>query len=393
LKAGIGLWLRSSFGRSKQAHKPLSGPFGAVNEMILTIIVFLIIIGILVIAHELGHFIVAKKSGVKVEEFAFGFPPRLFSFKRGETRYSINLLPLGGYVKMLGELEHSKDKRAFENQSPWKRFWISIAGVLMNVILAWFLLSIGFAVGMSPIVTPSDQIPGKKLSSEILVAEIGADTPADKSQIQLGDNIVAGEINGEKVNFSSISDLQNFNDKNRGKEVKYTLIRDNETLDKNVLLSDMEESQLGVGLVERSIVRVVWYKAPFVALRETVEVIKLTFSFLGSFFAKLFTSGKVDEGVGGPVAIYTFTGLAVQAGVMVILQFVALLSINLALINILPFPALDGGRLLFIILEKIKGKRIVREKIENIIHTVGFAILILLVLAVTYRDIIRLFNK
>lgn len=361
--------------------------------MILTIIVFLIVLGLLVVVHEFGHFIVAKKTGVKVEEFAIGFPPRLFSKKYGETEYSINAIPLGGYVKMLGELEHSKDKRAFENQKPVVRFWISIAGVVMNIVLAWVLLSIGFAVGMSPIVSSPESIPGKKISSEIILADIAKDSPADKAGIQAGDIAVSAMSESVVTTFSSLEQFDQYNVDHKSKTVTYNLKRNNEAISKEAVLSSDNDAQLGVAIIEKSEIRVPWYKAPAVALRETYRIARLTFEFLWSFIAKLFIHGEFEKGVGGPVAIYTYTGLALEAGFMVLLQFVALLSINLALINILPFPALDGGRLVFIILERFFGKKVVKESVENVIHTIGFALLILFIVAITYKDITKLFEK
>ena len=361
--------------------------------MILTIIVFLIVLGILVIVHEFGHFIVAKKTGVKVEEFAVGFPPRIYSKKRGETQYSINAIPLGGYVKMLGELEHSKDKRAFENQRPITRFWISIAGVTMNIILAWVLLTIGFSIGMSPIVSDPASIPGKRLSSEIILADVVKDSPADKAGIQAGDIALSATSDGVLTEFTGLSQFDQYNADHKSKVVTYSLKRDQDIVTKTATLSSDSEAQLGVAIIEKADIRVPVYKAPYIALRETFRIAKLTLEFLWAFIAKLFTHGQFVEGVGGPVAIYTYTGLALKAGIMVLLQFVALLSINLALINILPFPALDGGRLVFIILEKIYGKKVVKEHVENIIHNVGFAILIIFILAITYKDILNLFHK
>ncbi len=360
--------------------------------MILTIIIFLLVIGVLILVHEFGHFIMAKKIGVKVEEFAIGFPPRLFSIKRGETEYSINLIPLGGYVKMLGELEHSSDKRAFENQTPGKRFVIAIAGVLMNVILAWVILTIGFAVGMSPVVSSPDSIPGKKLSSEIIIAGFEKDSPAEKAGLAGGDIVLGASVGNNSADFNSIKDLQNFSAQHKGEKVTIKYKRDNK-VDQKEVLELSNDAPLGVVIVEKSIIKVPWYKAPYVALHETYEIVKLTFSFFGDLVRKLFSTGKVEEGVGGPVAIYVYTGLAIKAGVMVLLQFVALLSINLAVINILPFPALDGGRLVFIVLEKLFRKRVIKEKVENIIHMVGYALLILLIVAITYRDVANLFHK
>lgn len=360
--------------------------------MIITIIAFILIIGLLVVVHEFGHFIVAKKTGVKVEEFAVGFPPRVFSKKLGETEYSINLLPLGGYVKMLGELEHSTDKRAFENQKPGKRFLIAIAGVVMNLLLAWLLLTIGFSVGMSPVVSDPETIPGRILSSELIVADVLKDSIAEKAGLKPGNILVGAEAKNEKITFSKAQELTSFTNRYKGEEVKINYKDDAGTYTQNVTFPD-QENPFGVAIVQKSIVRVPLLKAPVIALRETGEILKLTFEFLGGFFAKLFSRGQVAEEVGGPVAIYVYTGLAVKAGIMVLLQFVALLSINLALINILPFPALDGGRIVFIIIEKIAGKKVVKERVENIIHTVGYILLILLAITITYKDIIKLFPK
>ncbi|MFA5927540.1 MAG: site-2 protease family protein [Patescibacteria group bacterium] len=359
--------------------------------MILTILAFLFVLGVLVLVHEFGHFIAAKKAGVKVEEFAFGFPPRLFSAKRGETRYSINAIPFGGYVKMLGELEHSNHPRAFENQSTLKRFVISIAGVVMNILLAWVILTVGFAVGMSPIVSNPNAIPGQKLSSEIIVADVQADSPASKAGLEQGDVLLGATVSGQNIPFDEAGDVGALTKSHRGEKVVFQYERLDKTAEREVQLSDSQDAPLGVAVAERSIVRVPWYRAPYVALHETWKVVEATFSMLKNFVSDLFSTGKVADEVGGPVAVYVYSGLAARAGLMVFMQFIAMLSINLALINILPFPALDGGRLLFIALEGIRGKKVVREELENIIHTIGFVLLIILLVAITYRDIIKLF--
>lgn len=361
--------------------------------MLLTIIAFLVVLGILVFVHELGHFLAAKWSKIKVLEFAIGFPPRILSFKKGETQYTIGALPFGGYVKMLGEDESSKDPRAFNNQSAGKRFLVGIAGVLMNVVLAWLILTILFSVGTTPIVTPSNQIGGEKIESQIFIAQIQKDSPADKASLAAGDQLVSGRSQEENVQFDSTEQVSQFTSKNINKEVVFVVKREGKTLEKPVVIGDDKSAPLGVSIVDQAKVRVAWYQAPYVALVETGRIIQVTFEFLGNFFKTLFVSGKVSDEVGGPVAIFNLSGVAARAGAVVLFQFIAMLSINLALINILPFPALDGGRLLFIILEKIAGKKVVKEEIEGIIHTVGFALLILLILAVTYKDILRLIQK
>lgn len=357
-----------------------------------TILAFLIVLGILVIVHEFGHFIVAKLVGVKVEEFAVGFPPRLFSKKKGETEYSINLIPLGGYVKMLGELEHSKDKRAFENQKPGKRFYIAVAGVIMNLVLAWLILTVGFSVGMTPIVSSPESIPGKKISNEIILANIEKDSAAEKASLKQNDILLGAKSLTDSANFSSAEEITDFSAKHRGQEITLSIKREGKDIEQKILLSDSDRP-LGITMIDKTVVRVPFYKAPYVALKETSNIVKVTLEFLGGFFAKLFSTGRMADEVGGPVAIYVYTGLALKAGIMVLLQFIAILSVNLALINILPFPALDGGRIVFIILEKLFGKKVIKEQVEGAIHMIGYALLILFVIAVTYKDIVKIFVK
>ncbi len=356
--------------------------------MFLTIVAFILVLGILVLVHEFGHYITAKISGVKVLEFSIGFPPRIFSFKKNETQYTIGALPLGGYVKMLGEDEQSSDPRSFNRQSIFKRFVIGVAGVLMNVILAWFILTIAFSIGMSPIASRSDEIPGQKIKSQIFIAEIKSGSPAERAGIQIGDKLIG---HGD-ISFDGISDVTTYTGENLGKEVSIKIQRQNDVIEKTVILSEDKSAPMGIGIIDQAVIRVPWYKAPYVAMIESYRVLKYTFSFLGDFAKQLFSTGTISDQVGGPVAIFNLTGVAARAGFVVLLQFIAILSLNLALINIMPLPALDGGRVLFIVLEKIFGKRIVKENVEGIIHTIGFVLLILLVLAVTYKDILRLFS-
>ncbi|MFA7243986.1 MAG: site-2 protease family protein [Patescibacteria group bacterium] len=362
--------------------------------MILTIVTFIIILALLVLSHEFGHFIAAKKAGVKVEEFAFGFPPRLFSIKKGETTYTINtFFFLGGYVKMLGELEESKSKRALENQPAYKRLIISLAGILMNIVLAWVLLVVGFSVGMSPVISPSDQVPGKRLSNQIIIADFENNSPAKSAGLAAGDIIKEIDSSNTTQNVGSFSDLTNFTQAYYGQKVTVVYERDGAINKQEVSLSGSSDAPLGVGLIERSIIRVPLYDAPWVAAREEYRIGIFTFEFLGNYLHNLFTTGQAGEGVGGPVAIYTYTGLFVRMGILALLQFVALLSINLAILNILPIPALDGGRILFILIEMVARRRLIREYVENIIHSVGFVFLLLLIALITYGDIIHLIRK
>lgn len=344
----------------------------------------------LVVAHEFGHFIVAKRTGIKVEEFAIGFPPRVWAKKVGETEYAINAIPLGGYVKMLGEVEKSKDPRAFENQTRSVRFSVAVAGVVMNIILAWIILSIGFVIGMSPIVSDYRDIPGKVKNSEIIVASVLSESAAEIAGLKQMDKIISIESNGSKQLFGSVEELSEYTKTHQGEKIIIDFSRDGISQQKEITLGENTASPLGVSAVSNATVQVPWYKAPYVALRETYEITKYTVLFVKDLFVKIFTDQKVSDQVGGPVQIYLATGTAVKIGFMAVLQLIAILSINLAIINILPLPALDGGRILFIIIESFARKRIIKEKVESIIHTIGFALLFLVLVLVTYNDIAKL---
>jgi regulator of sigma E protease len=359
--------------------------------LLLTIIAFIFVIGILITVHEVGHFLATKASGIKVEEFAIGFPPRIFSFKKKETNYTIGALPFGGYVKMLGEDSYSKDPRAFNNQTPSKRFFVSVAGVMMNFLLAWLLLVVGFSAGMTPIATPSNEIPGRKIKSQIFIAEVQKDSSADKAGLKPGDELIKGTSpSGKTIEFKSINEVSSFTKDNINNEVKLEIKRDNEELGKTVLISNNKEAPLGVGIQDQAVVRVPFYQAPYIAIKEAYKITVLMLSFLGGFISQLFQQGRISDQVGGPVAIFNLSGAAARAGWIALLQFITMLSLNLGLINILPFPALDGSRALFVFLEKIFGKRVIKENVEGLIHTIGFVLLIGLIIAITYKDIIRL---
>jgi len=362
--------------------------------MLLTTILFIFILGLLVFVHEIGHFAAAKIGGIKVEEFAFGFPPRIWSHKRGETRYAINAIPIGGYVKMLGETGESGSPRSFSKKKPLTRALVSVAGVIMNVILAWLILTLGFAIGMSPLVSAPSSIPGKIISTSVIVAGVEADSAASKVGLAQGDELLRGHGVGEAdMTFTTATSLVDFTKSHAGKEVEIVYKRDGQESLASAALPENSETPLGVAVVENSLVTTPWYLAPIVAFREIVRIIQINFVFLGNFFKQLFSTGVVSKEVGGPVAIYVFTGMAARAGAMVMMQFIAILSVSLALINILPFPALDGGRLLFIILEKIFRRKVVKENVENIIHTVGFVLILLFAVLVTYKDIVNFIIK
>ncbi len=362
------------------------------RKMILTIIVFILILGLLIIAHEFGHFIVAKLSGIKVEEFAFGFPPTIWKKKKGDTVYKINALPLGGYVKMLGEDESVEKPRSYSIQPPLKKVAVVVAGVVMNMILAWFLLAIGFSVGMAPILSSAQSVGGTVIKTSVIVADVKADSPAAKIGLRAEDQInYIADQTGQKVSIGQGTDLTAFTTNHKGQRITVGFTRGGQEMTATTVLSSDQTQPLGVAAVDNSIVRVPVYRAPWVALVETGKIFKLTFDFIGGLLRNIFVKGQVSQDVGGPVAIYMYTGIAVKLGVMAVLQFVAILSVNLALINILPLPALDGGKILFIILRRIMGRYFIKEHIENYIHLVGFILLIALLVLITFKDISKFF--
>lgn len=352
------------------------------SSLILTIIVFIVILGLLVFVHEFGHFIVAKLLGVKVEEFAFGFPPRLLSIKRKGTRYSINAIPLGGYVKLFGEEEEVKKKGSFYGQPVISRIAIVVAGVIMNFLLAIILMTIGFSIGMTPLVSDPATLAGTK-TSKVMITFVASDSPAQK----------VGLTTGEILNgFSSVSDLQQFTKTHAGQAVTLSAEKNGQKENISVTLSKDAEGPLGVGVISITKVKQNVFQAVWTSIKEVGQVIKTLVVFLYDILKNIFTTGKAGpeaEGVSGPVGLFNFTGEAIKIGWIYVLQLVALLSVNLGIINILPFPALDGGKITFLALEGIFRKKVIRQEIENIIHLVGFAILILLMVAVTYRDIVH----
>lgn len=347
----------------------------------MTLLVFILILGVLIFVHEAGHFVVSKISGVGVREFGFGFPPRLISKKIGETRYSINLIPLGGYVRLLGEESASRSPRSYFRKPVRIKLAIIAAGVIMNFLLAWLLLTLGFLIGMSPLAT-DPAILGGRQSAQVMIAGTEEDSPASRGGLTAGDII---------TDFGSVDQLREFTSTHQGEKVTLTVLRGGEQSRQEFILSSNEAAPLGVAVVTLSTVKLSLWGAMQAASNEMIGISQLMFDFLGGFIKTLFTSGRISEGVGGPIAIYQGTGEAIKLGWIYVLQLTALLSINLGFINVLPFPALDGGRLVLLGLEGVIRQRILRLEIENILHLAGFALLILLMLAVTVREVRLLF--
>src|SRR3989338_288136 len=348
--------------------------------MFLTILTFLVILLVFVLAHEFGHFIFAKFYGVKVEEFAFGFPPRIASFQKGETKYSLNLLPLGGFVKIKGEEgEEDFDPRSFSSQRFLTKILIVAAGVVFNLLLAYFLFTGGFILGTPVPLEDNDQNP----TAEIRISEVQKDSPAQEAGLLPGDEILS---------FSKIADVQNFIQAHRGEKVTVRIGRGKEILEREILLRKEVrpgEGALGIAMVRIGVERLGIFQALGKGFYTNASLTRLTAQALFGFFGEIFTGRASFEGVSGPVGIVNLVGDFSRFGLNFLIQLTALLSINLALINLIPFPGLDGGRILLLALEKMKGSPF-HWKFTRLVHAAGFVLLLLLMILVTYHDILKL---
>jgi len=358
--------------------------------MILTIIIFVLALGLLVLVHELGHFVSAKKIGVKVEEFGFGFPPRIFSFKKGETIYSINLFPIGGFVRLFGEergLKKTKSKRAFYNKPIWQRAVILVMGVVMNLLIAVLFFSIANGIGVPVVVKDGSGLEYKNVQVQIM--EVAEASPAEKAGIRLGDSITGLVYKNEKVQVKEVEDIQDFIVMHLGKEITFEIKRGKEIIEKSVVprISPPEnEGAVGIAMAKVGIIKFPWYSAIWEAIKTIGQLIYALVIFFYDLIKTLLIEGSIIKGVGGPVAIFVYTSVFAKLGLIYVLRFIAILSVSLAVLNAVPFPALDGGRLLFLGIEKIKGSPI-NIKTERIANTIGFLLLIIFMIALVVKDI------
>lgn len=359
----------------------------------MTFIIFFLVLGVLVVVHEFGHFWVAKRNGVRVDEFGFGFPPRVLWKKVGETVYSFNLLPLGGFVKIFGENmdEGKDDPRSFINKKIGQRAMILAAGVIMNVLLAVILFSFGAFIGTPSMINESNKEYARDIA--IRIGQVAPGSPAQTSGLKIGDKLKELKFENLSIEAQKTEDIQKFIQEHKGQEIIIVIERGNEIKELKAIPRteySADEGSLGIAMVESGIVSYPIYLAPLKGIEATYNV---GIGFVTSIFLILKTwimDGKVIGEVMGPIGIFDLTGQTAKLGFVYLLNFVAILSINLAIINALPIPALDGGRLLFLAIEKIKGSP-VNMNIEKYAHIIGFALLILLMLLITFKDITKRF--
>lgn len=424
--------------------------------MFLTILIFIIILGLLVFVHELGHFLIAKNSGMKVEEFGFGFPPRLIGFQKtsngrhwiwGHSRgpagkadsagngsagngasagkadasshsdqeatiYSINAIPLGGFVRILGENnEAPDDPRSFINKPFWPRLLTLIGGVTMNFILAWLLISGAYIYGLPIAVDDLSQLPARAVlhnprqtivavvpgspaqqaglrENDVLMAIDGnsfGDNGINESADGISESALDAKVGAGQAAAGGIKPYQSYIQNNKGKVFSFTVMRAGREIMLTVpSLANPPAGQgpTGIALATVGDLSFPWYEAGW-------EGIKTTVAQVGAIVSGLYhviVAGEGLKSLGGPVKIAQLTGQVARLGFIHLVQFTALLSLNLAILNGLPFPALDGGRVLFLFIEKLRRKRN-NQRMEQYVNTIGFLLLLFLMLIVTVRDV------
>lgn len=336
------------------------------------ILTFFIVLALLILVHELGHFSFARLMGVRVEEFGLGFPPRVKSWRRGETVYSLNAVPLGGFVRMLGENGEAADPHSFGAKPPWQRFVVLAAGPSMNILLALAIFFFAFLVG-SP-------------RSLTVVTSVAPGSPAAAAGLRSGDRIL--KVDGRSVSY--FEDLQGATFEHLGQRVSLVVQRGSETY-RTVLVPrkhpPRNQGPMGVGLKKSAVVR---YSPPKAAQLSAQAVGQMVLG-LPILLERL--SQHDTSGVAGPIGIAHFTTKVVQqepqTGPGSLLQLVALLSASLGVLNLLPIPALDGGRIVFVLISWVRRRNLDPE-VEGLVHMVGMAVLLFLIALISYQDILRI---
>lgn len=365
----------------------------------LTIIIFIAVLSILIFVHELGHFVVAKLAKMRVDEFAIGFPPRIFGRKKGETMYAINALPIGGYVKIHGEdpneeTETGKDSaRSFTKRPKWMQFLVLIAGVSFNMIFAWLAISVGLLVGYP---VPDGYLDDVQLSeTRTVITEIVEGSPADNSELMAGDEVVSvTDASGVTTPTPEHEVLQSIIRASNNQPIALQVLRNQER--KVIDVTPVRDEQLGfaaigINLATIGIAKLGPIESFLVGARITYD---MTINVVGGLwmFVSEAIGGQTEvlRQVSGPVGIARLVGDASAMGFSYLVSLTALISINLAVINIMPFPALDGGRLLFVIIESVTGRR-VPIRFQNYANALGLMLLLGLMLIITISDVFKLF--
>lgn len=367
----------------------------------MSILIFIIILAVLILAHEFGHFIVAKKSGIRVDEFGIGFPPKLWGKKFGETEYTVNALPFGGFVKIFGEdpdqtsISGPESKRSFVNQPKLIQTVVLCAGVFFNLLLAWLFLTVGLLIG-SAFSSASPLPNGVWVEKPALtVLEVIKNSPAEKAGIVTGDIILSSSdvMSKETITDATPETFQNFVGARDAKKISMQI--ESGSVEKTILVTPTTgivkgKPAIGIAMDMVGTMRLPTYLAIYEGGKLTLLYTSETFKgIMGLLFDSF--HGKADmSSVSGPVGIVKIVGDASRLGFERLLALTAIISINLAVVNILPIPALDGGRVFFVLIEAVKGSPI-KPKTANVINTISFFILIGLIIVITFSDVWKLF--
>ncbi len=367
----------------------------------MTIVLFIIILVALIVVHEFGHFVVAKMAKMRVDEFGLGYPPRAWAFKKGETEYSFNWLPFGGFVRIYGEDEQDRVEgttdisRAFASRPKILQALVLVAGIVMNLLFAWVLISVTLALGTPRALEPNEY--AQATDRVLLVASVLPGSPAETAGLKAGDAMTLVTMGERNYTTLDPDEFTKFIASDTGtEEVTIHYKRGDEervatTLPKaGVIASDPTRLALGVSVAAAGTIAEPWWKAPIDGAVITWEVTKQTAVGLWNFFSSIATLSADLSQVSGPVGIAGAVGTASQHGVAALLTLTAIISINLALINFLPVPALDGGRLLFVLIEAVI-RRPLPVSAARAVNTVGFGMLILLMVVITAHDLFKIF--
>ena len=366
----------------------------------MAVLIFIAILLLLVVVHECGHFLAAKFFGIRVDEFGVGFPPKLFGVKRGETEYTVNALPIGGFVRIWGENAEdvtSNDpdaKRSFVHKPKWQQAIVLIAGIAFNIIFAWIVFSAGFVFGMPTAITEEERENTSDV--RLLVTEVVPGSPASVAGMVSGDEIVG--ITSEHDSFLgelTPDDVSSFISENNSGEIRLVLSRGgvehqiSVVPEAGVIADEPDRRAAGFVMTLAGIITLPVHEAIIEGAKMTYGMTIAVAEGLGSFLMRVVSGNAGFNEVSGPVGIAGMVGDASALGFAYLVTFTAFISINLAVINLLPFPALDGGRLLFVAIEAITRKHIPAIA-SRALNTIGFLLLIGLMIAVTVSDVSKL---
>ncbi len=370
----------------------------------MSIIIFVIIITALIFAHELGHFLFAKLFKMRVDEFAIGFPPKIFSWKYGETTYSVNLIPFGGFVKIYGENNEEESifsgkepgrSLSFSNQPRKNQILVLIAGIVFNILFAWMLFSTSLYIG-----APTAAGPGE--TGKLMISSVISASPAELSGLKPGDVITEIDLpNGQAGTAKIITnptpdDIKNVVAGSNGKSIALQIDRSGKVIPLNItptkgISGESKDFAIGIEMVLVTIKKLSLVSSVLQGFQTTITSFKDTAIGIYSFLFQA-VQAKANLGqVSGPVGIISIVGDASRFGFGYLLSFAAVISLNLAVINLIPFPALDGGRIFIVCIEAIRRKAI-KARTINWINGIGFLILIIFMIVITYSDLSRIFG-